>query len=582
MSFSFKRTGDEDYPRFIKAVVQGSPKSGKTTLLSTFPNIVIADVEHEQGGLMSIAHKNVPYVEIDSSQTLRTLKTILADESLRAKAAAQLGMPKIESVAIDTLDEYQRILKKERLSKTKGKEFKRDDWGWLLEEMRAIINGFVALPINVVFTVHTKLSVIDEDTSIMVPALQGAIGDELPGMVGFALETTKRKAIDTKGNSFTQYQIQAEGDEKSPHLGNRAGGRLPRMIDPDFAVLHKAVYDGLKIAQATSVTFDAPEAGAPETPTEVAGTETPVESKALVDVLAPEAAATEAAAAGAPEVPPEEPISKGAIQHLQAMYAEFDQVLPPSVTDWTLAKGRDVARWVVSVKADLRGGKLEKGAAVAQVVEGLKGMDAWADPSSPEVTEQAPNDPDYTGASKDTVADVMDWVGVSESRAAEALRAEHGNKARSSLITRLDKVLEDAGHPGIPAPAASSDASEPEPDPEPADPEPEPEADPETETEPEVEVEPETEPEPEIETPVENEPVKNEHEEADLIKTELKGERIPDEELPAGQRPCVTCNKPSDDPELSELAEARHGKWLCVDCYLEETARKKKAVAANA
>jgi len=556
MAFQFKRTGDADYPRLIKAVVQGAPKSGKTTFLSTFPNIVIADVEHEQGGLMSIAHKNVPYVEIDSSQTLRTLKTILGDDTLRAKAANQLGMDKIESVALDTLDEYQRVLKAERMAKTNQREFKRDDWGWLLEEMRAIINGFVALPLNVVFTVHTKMQVIDEDTSIMVPALQGAIGDELPGMVGFALETTKRKAIDAKGNSFTEYSIQAEGDEKSPHLGNRAGGRLPRIIEPDFAIIHKAVFEGLKLAQTASVSFE----GSDEAEAAVAAEDAP----------APAPEDTSAPPPGAPKDDTAEPISKGALQHLQGMYEEFGQVLPPSASSWTMGKGRDIARWVVAVKTDMRSGNVDKDKATEQVIEGLQGMDAWVDPDSPEVTEQPPNDPEYNGSVKNTVADVLSWVGQSTSRASAALRVEYANKGRASLTGPLEKLLTDAS---VELPERPQEEPEPEgeaetPEPAPAAqeaPTPAPEPDPEPESTP-PEPEPEAAPEADAEA---------------LIKEQLGGERIPDEELPVEQRPCQVCGKPSDDPELSELAEARYGQWLCVEDYLAENAARKKAAATT-
>lgn len=573
MAFEFKRTGDDDYPRLIKAVVQGSPKSGKTTFLSTFPNIVVADVEHEQGGLMSIAHKNVPYVAIDSSTTLRTLKTILGDDGLRAKAAKQLGMEKIESVGIDTLDEYQRILKAERLAKTKQREFKRDDWGWLLEEMRAIINGFVALPVNVVFTVHTKLQVIDEDTSIMVPALQGAIGDELPGMVGFALETTKRKAIDAKGNSFTQYALQAEGDEKSPHLGNRAGGRLPRMIEPDFAILHAAVYKGLELAKTSSVTFE--DNGDDETPQ----VETPVEVQAAPEDMS-EPPPT---APGAPKEDTEEPISKGALQHLQGMYQEFGQVLPPSAGEWSMGKGRDIARYVVAVKTDMRSGQLDKEQATAKIVEGLQGMDAWVDPDSPEVTEQAPNDPEYNGGTKNTVADVIAWVGQSATRAHEALRVEYANKDRASLTGPLEKLLAESPVDAPPRPVAEAApevaeagdevASEPEvPEPEPEAP-----AAPERAEESVAEEAPE-----EVETPVEKDPQAVADEAEEVIKQELGAERIANEDLPPEQRPCDACGKPSEDPELSELAEARYGKWLCVDDYLVENAAQKKAKAAAA
>ena len=107
----FKRTGSEDFPDRLKVLLSGSPKSGKTSFLGTIPNIVIADTESAANNLQSIAHLNLPYVTVNEVEDLKRLLTVLGDASLRAQAAQQLGMPKIEAVGIDTIDTLQHIMK---------------------------------------------------------------------------------------------------------------------------------------------------------------------------------------------------------------------------------------------------------------------------------------------------------------------------------------------------------------------------------------------------------------------------------------------------------------------------------------
>src|SRR3954451_22324670 len=126
--FAFQRTGDANYPRTMNILLMGPPKSGKTTFISTMPNVVVADVE---AGLMSIAHLNVPYVTVDSIDKLQTLLLVLQDEKLRAQAAKNLGLPTIDSVAIDTTDALQELMKKEILKENRCTQMQRDDWGTL-------------------------------------------------------------------------------------------------------------------------------------------------------------------------------------------------------------------------------------------------------------------------------------------------------------------------------------------------------------------------------------------------------------------------------------------------------------------
>src|SRR3954466_8691403 len=88
----FKRTGNEEFPAHLKCLISGPPKSGKTTLLSTVPGIIILDTEPWANNLESVAHLDVPYVTVTSSQDLKQVAFMLSNEQLRKQVAASYGM----------------------------------------------------------------------------------------------------------------------------------------------------------------------------------------------------------------------------------------------------------------------------------------------------------------------------------------------------------------------------------------------------------------------------------------------------------------------------------------------------------
>lgn len=235
-----RRTGGDDFPRHLKAMLAGPPKSGKTTFLGSVPNIIVADTEPDANNLMSIAHLNVPYVTVDTMQDLRDLILYLGNDTMRGQLAQHLGMEKIEAFAIDTIDTLQKIMKKERLQENRTTQWTRDDWAWIREEMGAIIRSCTRLPMHVFFCVHTKSKELgrgDDTRAIVLPALQGGIDEEIAGMVGYSLGTYRKEETGPDGKPFTKYWIRAEGDETYEFLGNRGAGQLPAQIEPRFDVL---------------------------------------------------------------------------------------------------------------------------------------------------------------------------------------------------------------------------------------------------------------------------------------------------------------------------------------------------------
>ena len=132
------------------------------------------------------------------------------------------------------------------------------DWGKLKEIMSAQLKAFIALPLNVIITVHVDVTQDEEQRQIYAPALQGAIKNEIAGWVDFSLLAFRQKETAPDGTSSVKYYLKNEGDAKNPHVGNRGGGRVPEICEPDFMTLHNYVYDGLDLPQTEVVSMDLP------------------------------------------------------------------------------------------------------------------------------------------------------------------------------------------------------------------------------------------------------------------------------------------------------------------------------------
>lgn len=506
----FKRTGDADYPRWMKIVNLAMPKAGKTTFEATAPNNVILATPN--AGLMSIAHLNLPYVQISASEELRQILAILQSDALRKQAAEQWGLPVIETVSLDLLDDVQQILQKERLRSERRTAFQRDDWGWLLDQMREIIKAFVALPMNVIFSVHIKSSQDDEGRIITAPGLQGAISDELAGYVDFVVMSQRNREIDPQtGKPFIKYTLKVEGDLKNPHLGNRAAGRLPEVVEPDFKVLHDAVFKGIEsLPKTTTVTqavtqTDVQIPDAATTSEEVAqpsGQPAPAQEPAQE----PQPVAEQAPAA--PATPPsdsDQPINDAGIKHVTNFYKEFGYTVP-DFTGWTLGEARNIARMFVAVKGDAEEGKGSRDdmRQFLQAIQAEKSFQVWVEPAAP--TESAPQPAAEPPAPvSEPVTPEVEATDVNASAATEAAPVESNGAAPQ----------------GADATADTSDRDT------------------------------------------------QEAEALQAIEQTLGGKQIGVVE--SDEDPCQKCGGPIDDHDIAVLAKARFGVWACVKDYVELT-----------
>lgn len=115
----------------VKLLVYGQAGAGKTSLIPTLPSPIVLSAE---GGLLSIADADVPYIEISDMASLRE-----AWEWLTQSAEAS----EFQSVALDSISEIAEVVLNAEKKATKDP---RQAYGAMQEQMAEIIRSFRDLP----------------------------------------------------------------------------------------------------------------------------------------------------------------------------------------------------------------------------------------------------------------------------------------------------------------------------------------------------------------------------------------------------------------------------------------------------
>ncbi len=250
MALKLHRTGADEYGKYLKVMIAGDPGAGKTRSASTWDQPLIASLG---ANLMSVADRAVNYVPIDSSSDLADLRVLLANPP---EVREQIfGFP-VNTIVIDTLDHFQEVLVVERKKAHKIDEFGPADWGWLNDEMAAMVRGFRNLPLHVVFHLHLKLT--EDMLSGQVyfkPSLVGQMGDKIAAYVDVALAFKGDSTLVTGEDGETSERVlrrwaQTYRDDQHPWIRDNSGKLPPEFeinFTDDFARLYEAVYTGLDL-----------------------------------------------------------------------------------------------------------------------------------------------------------------------------------------------------------------------------------------------------------------------------------------------------------------------------------------------
>ena len=200
----------------VKMLVYGQAGSGKTSLIPTLPSPVILSAE---GGLLSIAGHDLPFIEIADLATLHEAYAWLtgSDEAKQFK-----------SVALDSISEIAEVVLNAEKKATKDP---RAAYGAMQEQVTDIVRAFRDLPgRHVMFTAKVEKATDEQGRILYAPAMPG---NKLAQQLPYFFDEVFALRIERDADGGHQRAIMAEGDGlwqakdrsgkldawEAPHLG---------------------------------------------------------------------------------------------------------------------------------------------------------------------------------------------------------------------------------------------------------------------------------------------------------------------------------------------------------------------------
>ncbi len=202
----------------VKLLVYGQAGAGKTSLIPTLPNPVVLSAE---GGLLSIAEADVPFIEINSMASLMEAYQWLT-ESAEGQAFQSVALDSISEIAEVVLNHEKKINKDPRAA-----------YGAMQEQMADMIRAFRDLPgRHVYFSAKLEKSQDEAGRMLYAPSMPGnKTGQSLPYYFDEVLAL--RVERDAEGN--TQRALMAHSD--GLWQAKDRSGKLEAWEAPDLGAL---------------------------------------------------------------------------------------------------------------------------------------------------------------------------------------------------------------------------------------------------------------------------------------------------------------------------------------------------------
>jgi len=180
----------------VKLLVYGNAGAGKTSLIPTLPNPVVFSAE---GGLLSIADADVPFVEVSSYDTLMEAYRWVT-ESDEAKHFESIALDSISEIAEVVLNHEKKIAKDPRQA-----------YGSMQEQMSDIIRAFRDIPNkHVYFTAKCEKATDETGRILYAPSMPGnKTGQQLPYFFDMVLALRVEK--DAEGNAQRALMCDSDG-----------------------------------------------------------------------------------------------------------------------------------------------------------------------------------------------------------------------------------------------------------------------------------------------------------------------------------------------------------------------------------
>lgn len=193
MAINLKSTGDI-HAGGVKLLVYGHAGAGKTTLIKTLPSPVVLSAE---GGLLSIQDAKLPYIEINSMDSLNeAYQWLLNDKEAQ----------KFKSVALDSISEIAEVVLNYEKKNTKDP---RAAYGAMQEQMSDIIRSFRDLPMHVFFTAKLEKATDEMGRILYAPSMPGnKTGQQLP----YFFDEVLALRVERDADGVTQRALMCDSD----------------------------------------------------------------------------------------------------------------------------------------------------------------------------------------------------------------------------------------------------------------------------------------------------------------------------------------------------------------------------------
>lgn len=210
------------HARGVKVLVYGNAGAGKTSLVPTLPNPIILSAE---GGLLSIADADLPYIEIASmSDLMDAYKWVTQSEEAKG----------FESVAIDSISEIAEVVLNYEKKTAKDP---RQAYGAMQEQMTNLIRSFRDIDgKHVYFSAKLDKSSDEMGRVMYAPSMPGnKTGQQLPYFFDEVLALRVEK--DKDGNHYRVLMCDSDG----LWVAKDRSGKLDQWEEPNLGSVIKKI-----------------------------------------------------------------------------------------------------------------------------------------------------------------------------------------------------------------------------------------------------------------------------------------------------------------------------------------------------
>ena len=221
MAIQIKHTGGI-HANGVKVLVYGHAGSGKTALCATMPNPIVISAE---AGLLSIQAANIPYIEINSMDTLMEAYDFVVN-SAEGKQYNSICLDSVSEIGEVILNHEKKIAKDPRQA-----------YGAMQEQLGDVIRAFRDLAgKHVYFTAKCEKSQDETGKILYAPMMPGnKTGQSLPYF--FDEVMALRVELDAEKNPVRALMTQSDGLWQAKDRS----GKLDTWEQPDLGAIIKKI-----------------------------------------------------------------------------------------------------------------------------------------------------------------------------------------------------------------------------------------------------------------------------------------------------------------------------------------------------